>query len=502
LIVLIIPPVVRKYDDRRLQPLGIAYLAAVLGEAGINCDMVDGNCSVPPSSVESIVSRVIEENYEIVGLSVTTDAFQTAVQIAEEVKRQKQVFVVFGGHHPTAMHKEILSDYDCVDVVVRGEGEISFLQLVRAKQEGRSLAGIQGISYRKAKGLVVVNPDRPPIEDLDSLPFPQRTGLITSYSSFFDTQRSRDLFNVPVISSRGCPHRCVFCAAQSFYALLPSAKRWRPRNPKQVALEIRGIVNMHKDVFIRFVDDNFLVNVGRAVTIAKEIVGQCGKQVSFSFAARADQVVAAGRETIGTLAHHGCNSVELGVENGCDTVLRRLRKDISAKVNEEAIRLTRECGILPGVDYIMFDPWTSLDELKANLQFLKKNALYGYHPPLLYTRVVPFPGTPLAREAEIDMENYFRFPAVARVYAAMDVFKSMWQARIDQLLLALEEAYRSSPARPDFVIDRAILLRKPYRLFEELIGLQPMGAVALSDTQTAGDLEGELLDIERRHFAG
>jgi radical SAM superfamily enzyme YgiQ (UPF0313 family) len=448
------------------------------------------------------VKWVVDEDYEIVGLSVTTDAFQTAVQIAEEVKGQKRVFVVFGGHHPTPMHAEILRDYDCVDAVVRGEGEISFLELVRARQEGRSLAGIQGISYRESNGVAVVNPDRSPIEDLDSLPFPQRTGLITAYSSFFDTPTGRELFNVPVISSRGCPYRCMFCAAQSFYGQLPSVKRWRPRNPKQVALEVRGIVDMRDDIFIRFVDDNFLVDVDRAIAIVEEIVDHCGARVGFSFAARPDQVVAAGREVIGTLARLGCESVELGIENGCDTVLTRLRKGLTAEVNERALRLVRDCKILPGVDYIMFDPWTSLNELKANLQFLKKNALYGYHPPLLYTRVVPFPGTPLAREAKIDMENYFRLPTVARVYAAMDVFKRMWQTRIDQLLLALEASYPSSLAKPDFMVDKAILLRKPYRLFEELIGMQPERTVELSDTQIAADLEGELLDIERRHFAG
>jgi anaerobic magnesium-protoporphyrin IX monomethyl ester cyclase len=486
LIVLIIPPVVRKYDDRRLQPLGIAYLAAVLGEAGINCDMVDGNCSVPPSSVESIVSRVIEENYEIVGLSVTTDAFQTAVQIAEEVKRQKQVFVVFGGHHPTAMHKEILSDYDCVDVVVRGEGEISFLQLVRAKQEGRSLAGIQGISYRKAKGLVVVNPDRPPIEDLDSLPLPNRMGLrpLTEYARFYDPWDMRRKITASISSSRGCPCSCNFCVVHSFYG--KGRPRWRARSLASIqreATELAGARDCPEHVF--FTDDNFFVNVNRAcesLEAAREIM----PGLTFSFAARADQIVKAA-DKLGLLAKHGCRSVEVGVESGSDRSLKRMEKGTSVATNVKAIDLLKANGIFVNLDFIMFDPDSEIEDLEANVAFLKEKGFWGHFPPPLYDRIFLYPGSKILKQLQREGRVYgskhnpsYRFSdlTVERVFNKVRMFRSRFQDALNQVVLSLDEArfskiagerIRSLGTLADMLVQSARAKLLPYKAFEAIL---------------------------------
>ncbi len=151
----------------------------------------------------------------------------------------------------------------------------------------------------------------------------------------------------------------------------------------------------------------------------------CNKPIRFSFAARADQLVCAGAEVLRTLAELGCSSVELGVESGSNAMLSRLSKGTTSQTNIAALHLLNMCGIIPGVDYIMFDPWTSLDELRESFCFLKNNKLYGYYPPRLYVRVVPFPGTPIA-DNDIDMRDYFCWPDVGIIYAIMDSFAKTW----------------------------------------------------------------------------
>ncbi len=201
MIALVNPPVALVHYDRRLQPLGIAYIAAVMDKAGLACDMIDGNASAPPMSVGSIVSVLSAGNYSIVGISVTTFALKNAVRIAEQLKKHKSVYIVFGGHHPTALHEEVLRDCKFVDAVVRGEGEFSFLELSQAILQGQSAAGIRGVTYRETDGSIVVNPDRPFIHDLDQLPFPRRQGLIRSYSSVYEPSDGLEFFNVPISSS-------------------------------------------------------------------------------------------------------------------------------------------------------------------------------------------------------------------------------------------------------------------------------------------------------------
>jgi radical SAM superfamily enzyme YgiQ (UPF0313 family) len=321
LVSLIFPPLSEGHDDRRSPPLGIAYLAAALREVGVECELLDGNSGLPTSSIDSIVAHVLDIRPDIVGLSVTTPAFGSAVQIVQEIERRVSAFIVFGGHHATALHEEILQAHGCIDAVVRGEGERAFPELVEARLAGRSLAGIQGVSYREADGRIVINPCRPPIEDLDSLPFPVRAGSLFTYPRYLDACSGRHLVNVPVLSSRGCPYQCVFCAVQSFYDSMGEGKRWRPRDPKEVAREIRAVSEFEREIFVHFVDDNFLVEVKRAIAVAEEMEVQCGTRIPFTFATRADQVLAAGREVISTLAQLGCEAIEIGIENGCDSML-------------------------------------------------------------------------------------------------------------------------------------------------------------------------------------
>jgi radical SAM superfamily enzyme YgiQ (UPF0313 family) len=466
--------------------LGIAYLAAVLREAGIMSDMVDGNCSVPPSSVESIVRRVIDEDYEIVGLSVTTDAFQTTVQIAEEVKRQKRVFVVFGGHHPTPMHEEILRDYDCVDAVVRGEGEISFLELVRARQEERSLAGIQGISYREANGVVVVNPDRHPIEDLDSLPLPDSMGLppLTEYAKFYDPVDMRRKITASISSARGCPYNCNFCVVHSFYG--KGRGRWRARN---VASVVREVIELAKSrdrpEHVFFTDDNFFVDVNRACEIL-QAAQEAIPELTFSFTARADQIVVA-TDKLGFLAEHGCRSIEVGVESGSDHSLKRMDKGTSVATNAEAIDLLRANGIFVNLDFIMFEPGAEIEDLEMNVAFLKEKGFWGHFPPPLYDRIVLYPGSrilkQLQRQGRAFGDNHnlrYRFsdPKVETVFNKVRMFSTRFQDALNQVVLSLDEARFSKMAGEgssslgtlaDMAIQSARAKLLPYKALEAIL---------------------------------
>ncbi len=234
-ILLLNPPAKNFYGELgiRLMPLGIAYLAAVLQNDGHAVSAFD--LQVEPEAA----STIDFENYDLVGISSDTPRFNAAVNIGQKA-RKSGLPVVFGGYHATFLDEEPL-ERGAADFVVRGEGEYALSELVQKLEHGDdAFEDISGLTWR-VNGNIHRNKITPVIEDLDALPFPSR--------NLFPEHRYLHTYNdqkmATVLTSRGCPFDCYFCAASRF-----AGKRWRTRSLDSIMQELYTLIQQGYGAFI------------------------------------------------------------------------------------------------------------------------------------------------------------------------------------------------------------------------------------------------------------
>lgn len=187
----------------------------------------------------------------------------------------------------------------------------------------------------------------------------------------------------------------------------------------------------------------------------------------FTFCARADQIVKYGIENLLFFKKYGCNSIEIRVENGSSNSLQNYGKGTTVDQNILALNMVRNAKIFPSVDYIMFEPETSLDDLKENLSFIKKSKLWGYYHPVLYSKVLPLEGTQYEKYLSLSDEQYFSYEDVFRVYTNINQFRKKYQDKINVLIDIMN----------DFVSNHNMINKKqyiwlrtlPYTFFAELV---------------------------------
>lgn len=362
--------------DQIYQPLGIAYLAAVLEQSGINVFLVDSQFHF---SIDETVEEIAHLHPDIIGISVVSHYANLAREMIRKIHAVAQEApIIAGGHHCTACHDQFLQQTPELSAVVRGEGESIITELAKRLHHGESLAGIQSITYRNGKD-IVVNPQGPPIENLDSLPLPARHLL--SPLKIYGGQGT-------IVSSRGCPYNCRFCTVHLAYGEIHTSK-WRARNPIKVVDEMEILKKMGAEV-IEFVDDNFLLSMERAKRIAEEIISR-NFDVPYRIETRSDLVIKA-KDILPLLRRSGCIKVRIGAESGSEKVLKRYNKGITPEESSKAISLLREANIEAMVDWIMFDAETTLEELKDSLKFIEKNKL-THHSKIFRTWLFPVPGS-------------------------------------------------------------------------------------------------------------
>jgi anaerobic magnesium-protoporphyrin IX monomethyl ester cyclase len=319
-------------------PLGLLYVAAHLransSHAVALVDMPAEGCSY-----EQLAARVRSEKPNIVGITGTTHNLVEMRRAADCVKAASpDTSVCIGGPHVEAFPEESLA-LSSVDYAIRGEGELSFLALVEALDGRGSLKDVSGLIHRQSGG-VIQNPLGRQVADLDSLPYPARDlSDVRNYRYVLDQSGGF----TTLISSRGCPYRCIFCST-------PHGS-YRTRSAPNIVGEMeeclkRGIEEIH------FVDDTFNVTRGRLAAVSEEILKR-NLRVSWSCRARANGLTLDELK----LAHRaGCRRIHFGVETGTEEGLSELRKGITLNDAREAISLSRRAGIITAAYFLIGCP--------------------------------------------------------------------------------------------------------------------------------------------------
>ncbi|CAB1059026.1 Radical SAM domain protein [Olavius sp. associated proteobacterium Delta 1] len=360
-------------------PLGLAYLASALCEAGIEVKILD--LVVYPYS-QTMLQNVLEKfQPQLVGLTAVTMTFDNGMGVIRDIKRlNPDILSVMGGPHVTFCTRETLKKHSELDMLVLGEGERTIVDLCRAVDTGSDWDGVNGIAYRKHSEICHTAP-RDPIADLDELPDPAR-GLLP-------LGRYRALgMPISLTTSRGCPFKCIFCVGRKMVG-----SRVRYRSPGNVVDELEYVnsLNFHQ---INIADDLFTANRKHCLAVCDEIVDR-RLELRWTSFARVDTV---SEEILARMKAAGCSAVSFGIESGNPQILKTIKKGITREQVVEAVDMCRRSGITPHASFILGLPGETRQTIRQTLDFgeqLKELGLsFGFH------LLAPFPGTEIRENSD------------------------------------------------------------------------------------------------------
>ena len=379
-VALVNPPTTEGVFHHRLYvPIGLAYLAAVVERAEHDLAVID--CPALGMDQNALKKKLEAFQPDLVGVTSMTPTIQSALRSTRIVKEAcPDATVVIGGPHATFMDQQLLNDESSIDVVARGEGEETILELAQTTTGSKKLQDVQGITFRNGRE-IIQTPSRPTIKNLDDLPYPAYNHFALEKYYIFGK-----LF-LPVITSRGCPFQCAFCTTSRILG-----KEYRARSPKNIVDELEHIKNTyHADLFT-FYDDTLTLDKGRIFKICDEIKAR-RINIPWDCQTRVDQV---SREILKKMKESGCQQVFFGVESGCQTILDAVNKRTTVEQNEKAILMAKEAGLFVSISIMLGYPGETPDMLKQTLEFIRRA-----EPDDVFLCVAtPYPGTELRRVVE------------------------------------------------------------------------------------------------------
>ena len=381
-------------------PLGIAYIAAVLREAKHTVILLDPENQ--DMTYDDVASLIQKERPDIVGITSATANFGNAIKLARIAKQAGDPLVVFGGIHATSLPDEVLTKYPEIDIVVVGEGEITMRELCDAMDSGRRVdyASIAGLAFRNDSGQIEKSPPRPLNMDLDSLPLPARDLLpLEKYGVQINMITMKGI-NATMISSRGCPSYCTFCAAH-----IVTGRVYRPRSTESVVDEMEYLVRKYNTKFIQFYDDTFTINYKRTVDVCNSIIKR-GLKVKWFAHARVNTV---DEDLFRLMKRAGCTHVSFGIESGNQTILNNIKKGTTLDQSRKAVRASMQAGLKTSITCMVGNPGETSETIKDTINFAVE-----LNPDVaVFTVLVPLPGTEVYNkyrgvlfDTSLDWEDY------------------------------------------------------------------------------------------------
>ncbi len=355
-----------KYNSHIITPpLGLGYLSSYLQKHGIQTRIIDALRD--KIGTGELAQRVIAEKPDLVGVTCLT-AFYNEVMALSRTLKQHGIPCVIGGVHPTFLTYQTLVDSGA-DYAVCGEGELALLELATHVHDNGS-SRIQGVyskedlenaqtSLRKAKIA----------EDLDSLPFPDWEQMDPNlYAKAPHGAVARNLPVGVVVTSRGCPYQCTFCASPGFHD-----RRIRFRSPENVVEDIGYLVDRFRVREIHFEDDNLTLKRDHIERICNLLIKN---KIKISWACpngvRADKV---DKELLMLMKESGCYHLAYGIESTNAEILRNIKKMETIDRIAESIRVAEKLGISSQGFFILGLPGETAETIEANIQFALKSGL-------------------------------------------------------------------------------------------------------------------------------
>lgn len=359
-ILLINPPhtsIGSRIPKEHLPPLGLLAIGGPLIDSGHDVTLLDAE--IGPLSQDEIVRKAVLHRPEaiLIGHSGSTSAHPTVCELTRRFRVElPRVYIVYGGVFPTYHYREILDQEPQIDVVVRGEGEMTVRKLMASIVYRTDLERVSGIAFRR-NGQIIETPPAAMIEDLDT----HRVGwelVDLSRYSYYGGRRA-----VVMQFSRGCPHQCNYCGQRGFWA------RWRHRDPIKFAKEMAWLHRTHGVELFNLADENPTVNKRAWRELCEAIIAE-NINVTIIGSTRTGDIVR-DADILHLYRRAGVERFLLGVENTDEATLKSVRKGTTTTTDREAIRLLRRHGILSLVTWVTdFEEVTDRDFLRSLRQLL------------------------------------------------------------------------------------------------------------------------------------
>lgn len=330
-------------EDIRPMPIGVYYVGAVLKENQYDVEVLNWyNIHKTPQKVTEVL---LEKKPDLIGFSILNANRWGGLEIAQIAKQiNPDVKIVFGGVAATFLWEHFLKHFPQVDFVVIGEGEYTFLNLVRLIEKGnyKDIKDVKGIAFRK-NGKIVRTKDAEVIQDLDELPIPAK---------YFEYQH--------VVFSRGCPWKCTFCGSPGFWG-----KKIRFHSPKNFVQHLEVLYSKGVNSFY-VSDDNFTIKKNRVIEICKRILDR-GLKITWVAISRVNYV---DEEILNWMRKAGCIQISYGIESGSEKIRALLNKNVKTDDIKNTFALTHKYGIIARAYFIYGSPQESWDTIQDTIDLI------------------------------------------------------------------------------------------------------------------------------------
>jgi anaerobic magnesium-protoporphyrin IX monomethyl ester cyclase len=436
-------------------PAGLLILSAYVERElpDVRVEVLD--CQAERKDWADIRAEIASRSPSIVATSGFTCNAYVCARVAEMAKHvNEDILTIVGGQHFTSTPDESLRDFLDIDVIVRGEGEVTLVELIRTLKKGGDLRSVEGLSFRH-NGQVVHTLDRPPLENLDALPYPAYHLVEKNLRQYhFTMMAGRNTQYLILEGSRGCTYRCTFCSQWRHWK-----GAWRTKSAQRIADEMEYLHERFGGEFLWLTDDNFNYRV-RARELWQELQRRAfTDEITWFFQARTDDI-ARNPEAVARLRSVGNAWILVGVENHAPDVLQDFKKGARVDDATRAIKTLRDNDIFAQAMFVI----GSRKDTAQSIEQLRQFSLDLRTDLAIYTTLTPFPGTEVHDEARrngwIEDENYAHYDMAHAIMPTESVSRRELQ---EELFRCYHDFYGSVPRSIAAIFSRNRIRRRVYR---------------------------------------
>ena len=388
-ILLIMPKVDIGYQDWPVPPIGIAYISAALKAGGFRVFNINLNLETDP--LREVIKRAMESNnIDIVGtggLIVNYHAIKEIIDISKEIK--SEVITYIGGSLVTFSPEAVMRGILSADIGMLGEGEYTACELAQVLEDGAewdALKNVKGLIIRDKNGELNLTPPREEISDIDMLPWPDYDGF-----RYFDMIRNywnsnvSNIVSAPLTTSRSCPFQCTFCSKSG-------GEKYRQRMLDNIFEELEYLINKYGVNRVLLNDELFANDSIRINEFCDRIKKY---RIKWFVSLRVSRHIT--KELLEKMKESGCIQILYGLESGDDTILKSMRKGITAKEIERVVHLTAEAGFQVRGNFIFGDPAETTETVYHTIAFIERNR--KAFASVALSPIILFPGSKLYKDA-------------------------------------------------------------------------------------------------------
>ncbi len=393
--------------------LGLLYLAAAIADDHevriVDLNYLQRSLDTHAQMIQAVVREVQESDAQVVGITTMANSYPFVMLLCDDIKRHcPDVYTVLGGHQATFTAEPTLACFPSVDAVVKGEAESTFPMLLRKLADASTLADVPGLVYRDGAELRVVD-SAPPLVDLDALSRPAYH-LVPPLSEY---QYRPLLVRANILTTRGCPMRCVFCSVTNFWKA-----GYRRRRPADVVREARWLSETLGARGLDLADDTFTLHPKHVREVCS---GLRGLQLEWFARSRVD---VADQSLLGEMADAGCTKIFFGAESGSASVLEYIGKRITPGQVLSAVRTARDNGIDSTVSFIFGFPLETREDILCSFS-LAEQCLAAGASWVFFHRLTALPGTPLETELSANLSLAGSYSGGPEVLSHPDYLQSI-----------------------------------------------------------------------------